>query len=190
MRVFCHTFRPARDPASVDPDDIDFGDFEEWSLDPPDPDDAPPPPDYRATVVGARVTLIPWGPHLVVGPAHRALLREREAAGVTVADLTVSGSPPGREVVMRFLARGAGAGGERALLRWAAATGHRRVWLPGKVIPLSPPKRFGQARTTCSNCGVEWRESDPEFWAGVQSAGTFPGFCLICGGDLPQWARA
>jgi hypothetical protein len=169
-------------------DDFDFGDFE-TGLEPPDPDDPPPAPDYRAKVVGSRVTVICWGPHLMAGPAMRALLRERERAGVTVADLSVDGSAPGREVVVRYLARGGGAAAERVLARWAASTGHARIWFPDKVIALSAPKRFGSVHTTCSNCGVEWRESDPEFWAGVQEAGTFPSFCLLCGGDLPQWRR-
>jgi hypothetical protein len=104
-----------------------------------------------------------------------------------VADLTTSGDPPRRELVVRFLARGGGARAERTLARWAAATGHSRLWLPDRVVPLSPPERFDQARTTCSNCGVEWREGDPEFWANVQQSGSFPTYCLLCGGDLPQW---
>ena len=171
--------------AVEDDDDFEF-EFDDWR--PPDPDDPPPCPHYRATLRDGRVTVIPWGPHLSVGPVHRRLLRERAASGVAVADLVVSGAPPAREVVVRWLARAPGA--EAALIRWASWTGHSRMWLPGKVIPLSAPKRFGQAVTTCSNCGVEWRESDPEFWAAVQSAGTFPSFCLLCGGDLPQWERA
>ena len=168
-------------------DDIDFDDFEFFEE--RGPDDPPDQPDYRATVVDGRVTVIPWGMHLAVGPFQRAMLREREAAGVTVADLTVTGRAPRREVVVRFLARGGGAAAERALIAWARWTGHARVWLPGKVIPLSAPKRFGTACTTCSNCGVTWRESEPEFWAGVQELGTFPTFCLVCGGDLPQWTK-
>ena len=168
-------------------EDFDFDDFE---FEEPGPDDPPDQPDYRATVVDGRVTVLPWGPHLLVGPTHRMLLREREAAGVTVADLTQAGKAPAREVVVRFLARGGGAAAERALVAWARWTGHSRIWLPGKVIPLSPPRRFGQAATTCSNCGVTWRESEPEFWAFVQEAGAFPTFCLVCGGDLPQWRRA
>lgn len=163
-------------------------DCEDWDLDFEEatPDDPPPCPDYRATVVGSRVTVVPWGPHLAVGPAQRRMLRERADAGVSVADLTVSGVPPSRDLMVRFLA-GGGRGAQTALRRWAARTGHRRIWFPDRVVGLHPPRRFGQARTTCSNCGVEWRESDPEFWAGVQSAGTFPSYCLLCGGDLPQW---
>lgn len=169
--------------------DDDFEDFDDWELPEPDADDAPGCPDHRATVVGGRVTVVPWGPHLVVGPAQRRLLRERAEAGVSVADLTVSGDPPARDVVVRFLA-GGGRDAEATLRRWAAWTGHRRIWFPHRVVGLTPPRRFGQVRTTCTSCGVEWREGDPEFWAHVQSAGTFPGYCLLCGGDLPQWTPA
>jgi hypothetical protein len=183
-----HPPRP-RLSLQVESDDDIFGDFDDWEVgfEEPEPDAPPPPPDYRATVVGARLTLIHWSPYLAIGPAQRSLLRERERAGVTVADLTTSGDPPRRELVVRFLARGGGARAERTLASWAAATGHSRLWLPDRVVPLSPPERFDQARTTCSNCGVEWREGDPEFWANVQQSGSFPTYCLLCGGDLPQW---
>lgn len=152
-----------------------------------DPDGPPGDPDYRATVVGARVTVIPWMSFLADGPLQRPALLERERAGVTIADLTVLGSGADREVVARFLARGGGTRAERALVRWAAATGHRRLWLPSRVVALEPPARFGKASTTCSNCGYVYRDGAPEFWARVRGAGTFPTYCLVCGGDLPQW---
>lgn len=165
-------------------DDIDF---DELFGPPPGPDDPPAHPTYRATVVGARVTVIHWLPNLDVGPATRVLLREREAAGVSIADLNVLGTGTDRELVVRYLARGGGARAERALTRWAAMTGHKRLWLPDRLVALEPPKRFAPAATTCTNCGLEWREGAPEFWSMVRENGAFPAYCLVCGGDLPQW---
>jgi hypothetical protein len=163
-------------------DDFDlFGDAD------PDPDDAPGRPTYRATIVGERITVIHWVPFLASGPLHRPILREREQAGVTIADLTVLGDGPDRELVVKFLARGGGEAAGRALSRWAAQTGHRRIWFPGRVVDLKVPARFGQVATTCSNCGFTYHEDEPEFWATVRSNGTFPTYCLVCGGDLPQW---
>ena len=170
----------------MDPDDIDFSDFEFFD-DEPDPDGPPGDPDYRATVVGPRLTVVHWMEYLHVSPIHRAMLREREAAGVTMADLTVLGEGGARELVVRLLAHGGGRDAERLLARWAAATGHVRLWLPERVIALRPPSRFGAVTATCPTCGVSWREQDPQFWAGVQAVGRFPTYCLLCGGDLPQW---
>lgn len=106
---------------------------------------------------------------------------------MTIADLTVLGRGLEREVIAKVLANGGGATAERALAGWAAATGHRRLWLPSQVVELELPVRFGKASTTCSNCGYFYREGAPEFWAMVRENGTFPTYCLVCGGDLPQW---
>lgn len=168
-------------------DDIEYEDFDELGPAAPDPDDPPGAPDYRATVVGDRVTLIHWSELLHQGPFHRALLSERAEAGVTIADLTVLETDV-RELVVSWLARGGGVAAERALLRWAAVTGHRRVWLPDRVVTPAAPRAFATATTTCPNCGVRWSESGTGFWARVQASGCFPGYCLLCGGDLPQWS--
>ena len=166
----------------MDEDDFfPFGDAE------PDPDEPPGHPTYRATIVGERITVIHWVPFLASGPLHRPILREREQAGVTIADLTVLGEGTDRELVVKFLARGGGDPVRRKLSRWAAETGHRRIWFPDRVVELKPPSRFGTAATTCSNCGLTYREDEPEFWAMVRENGTFPTYCLVCGGDLPQW---
>ena len=168
----------------MDHDDLDLFDYLD---DDPDPDGPPSDPDYRVTVLGARLTVVHWMEHLHVSPIHRAMLREREAAGVTMADLTVMGVAGERELVVRFLARGGGRDAERVLMRWAAATGHRRLWLPERIVALRAPERFGEVAATCPTCGASWREQDPQFWAGVHSVGRFPTYCLLCGGDLPQW---
>lgn len=168
-----------------DDEDFDFDDL--FGEDEPEPDDPPPAaPDFRATVAGARLTVLHWNHALHVSPLHRAVMREREAAGVTIADLRCTGAAPRREVAVTFLARGGGARAERLLARWASLTGHARIWFPGRVQELAPA-RAGTVSTTCSSCGMQWSESSAEFWAGVRAAGVFPSFCLICGGDLPQW---
>lgn len=169
-----------------DDDDLDF----DFGCDPPGPDDPPGDPTYRATVHGDRLTVIHWMPHLRVGPVHRAMLREREASGITMADLTRLGESGARELVVHFLARGGGRAAERVLGRWAASTGHARMWLPERVVELRRPHRLGAVATTCPTCGTAWREAEPQFWAVVQEAGTFPTYCLLCGGDLPQWTAA
>jgi len=166
----------------MDPDDFDFEDFEL-----PTPDD-PPTPDYRATVVGSEVTVIPCNPSaLFTGGPTGAIIRAREDDGVTVVDLCVSGELPDREVSVTFLARGGGRRAEKALVDWAAATGYRRIWFPARVVPLEPAGELGGARTTCPRCQAEWRDGGQRFWAGVRRRGLFPTWCMVCGGDLPQW---
>lgn len=174
---------------------MDFDDdMDDWDLDglfdEPEPDDAPGDPDYRATVSGDRLLVVNWMPCLDDGPVTRTLLRAREAAGTTIADLSVSGEPGERDLVVRFLARGGGRAAERRIARWAALTGHRRLWLPDRVVDLPRPRKLGEVATSCPSCGAEWREGDPRFWSSVQAAGLFPSFCLLCGGDLPQWTPA
>src|SRR3954471_18876070 len=92
-------------------------------------------PDFRATVAGARVTVIPWMPALVCCGPMAGLLRERERAGVTIADLTRVND---RELVARVLARGGARRAENALVRWAGAAGYTRLWLPSRVVELDP----------------------------------------------------
>lgn len=43
----------------------------EEGFDAPEPDEPPGDPDYRSTIVGARVTVIPWVPFLADGPLQR-----------------------------------------------------------------------------------------------------------------------
>jgi hypothetical protein len=48
----------------------------------------------------------------------------------------------------------------------------------------------GCAEATCPTCGLPWRDDTVEFWERVRRDGAFPGFCLACGGSLPEWTVA
>jgi hypothetical protein len=166
-------------------------DDDTWDVDEPgvdlDEDDSPGSPDYRATVVWDRVTVIPWMRALVCSGPMTSMLLERERAGVTIADLTRCGGPDARELTVRVLARGGGRRAERVLVRWAATAGYERLWLPDRVVDLAPATGGRDAATRCTNCGADYREGTPEFWSAVRDLGMFPGWCPLCGGDMPQW---
>lgn len=153
----------------------------------PDPDAPPGSPTYRATVVGRRVTLVCWMPLLMSGPGAGAAFREREAAGVTVADLTTAGEGPAREVTVEFHARGDAEQAERALEEWAQLAGYRRIWFPDRVVGFDECPPLRAARVTCPACRHAYREQRAEFWLDVHRRGCFPNYCLVCGHDLPQW---
>jgi hypothetical protein len=116
-----------------------------------------------------------------------SMLVERERAGVTIADLVRCGAAGGHELIVRLLAGGGGRRAERVLIRWAATAGYGRLWLPDRVVDLSPAAGGRAAATRCTNCGAGYRESTPEFWSHVRDLGMFPGWCPLCGGDMPQW---
>lgn len=144
-------------------------------------------PTFRATFADGRLTVLLWWPGLPRGGPMRSLLDERDRDGVTIADLTVIGQVPQREVIVRFLANGERRCAERALVRWAEQTGHRRIWFSDRVLDLDPGGVVSPATTTCSNCRAEWRDGDDRFWISVRRDGYFPNICPLCGGDLPQW---
>ncbi|MDP9384213.1 MAG: hypothetical protein M3P50_03085, partial [Actinomycetota bacterium] len=143
-------------------------------------------PWWRATIAAGTVTLNPWTPRLIRGgPA--AMVLER-LGDVAIADFFATGAD-GDEVLVRFVSRSPRPeGAAEAVLDWARATGHRRVWLPDRVADLEPAgDRLCVAEVRCPTCGLEWRDETPEFWCGVHAAGAFPGFCAACGGSLPEW---
>jgi hypothetical protein len=162
------------------PDELDalLGDGDEE----PAPDDPPRAPAFRATIAGDRVTVIGHMPFMLGGPVAGAAFREREAEGVTLADVAVEGD----ELIVDLLAHGGGERAERALERWAALAGYRRIWFPGRVVALDAAAP-GQAEVRCPGCGHRWAEHRPQFWLAVREAGQFPSYCLLCGHDLPQW---
>jgi hypothetical protein len=164
-------------------DDLDFTKFEL------DTDVTGEEPTFRATIVGRRLTLVHWMPFLISGGPVGELLAERASAGVSIADLTVIGDPPDREVVVSWLAAGDLEVAERVLVRWAQRTAHCRVWFPDRLVEI-PLTSVGPALAVvrCSNCRAIWRDRNVDFWAMVASRGPFPTFCPLCGGDLRQWS--
>jgi hypothetical protein len=170
----------------MDEDDF-FEDLDLDSNDEPDPDGPPPEPSFRAVVADGRVSLITWMPWLADGVATRPAFEARAAAGVTIADVTVFGSDPNREVIVDYLAHGGGRSAERALERWAELSGYLRIWFPARVETFDECPPLRTATVTCPSCGHAYREREAGFWVGVRQRGHFPNWCLLCGGDLPQW---
>ena len=152
-----------------------------------DADSPPADPDFRITVVGRRITAISWMPCLMNGPGAGSAFREREADGVTVADLTADGAPGEREAVVTWLARGGGPEAERLLAKWAHTVGFSRVWFPDRVVTFPRPAAVTPVKVRCRGCGHEFETASPQFWADVRQSGRFPSWCLLCGHDLPQW---
>jgi hypothetical protein len=178
----CQILGGVDDPTSV-------GDIEDNEELLPDEDAEPPAPTYRVTIRSHGLMLTDWAPWLAGNGPSTNLLREREEAGVAIADLTLVGDCD-REIAVRFYADGGDrASAERAILRWARAVGYRRVWLSNRLEELKPsPEQIGTAQVRCPSCGVVWRDSSPEFWLVVRDQGAFPKWCAICGRELPQWS--
>jgi hypothetical protein len=144
-------------------------------------------PAFRATMEGARLTLVPARWVTLGARAVREALSRGTRPGVAVVDLCVDQKAGWRELVVRPLT-GLDPQAEKVLLRWAAAVGYRRTWLPGRVIELADgPPEVQTATVTCPTCGALWRDEAPDFWADVWSYGGFPSRCQLCGGLMPQW---
>jgi len=172
----------------MDDDDLDFDDlFADGEPKEQDRDGPPDEPTWRAVVRGDEVTLIHWMPWLMHGPGARLNFDAREQAGVSVADLTTIGSGFEREVIVDFRAHGGGVAAEKALERWAKITGYLRIWFPKRVVVFDECSPLRTATVTCPTCGHDYREREAQFWVTVQDCGQFPNWCLLCGGDLPQW---
>ena len=76
----------------------------------------------------------------------------------------------------------------RVIKRWAATTGHQRVWFKDEVADLEPPDGLdGEFGSTCPSCGFTVTDSGQELMKFVRSAGYFPFHCFICGSFIPQW---
>jgi hypothetical protein len=148
-------------------------------------------PDYRATVVRGRLTIVGWHPQLIGtwGPCN-AHLRARDRAGIGIADLTVIREPGTRlELIVNFLCGGHRADVRDSIVRWAATLGYGRVWFPDDVVDLGDADIPAEqpAVTRCQVCRSRWEDGDPEFWLTARKWGNFPLACPLCGGDLPQW---
>jgi hypothetical protein len=167
---------------------VDFDELSEiFDLGPePEEEDGLGPPDFRATIHDKGLTVINWAPYLLGGGPNGELLRGRAAAGVSIADLWVTESPP-HEVIVKYLAVANLRRADRVLTRWAEAVGYFRLWLPDRMVQLDLSRPLGSARVECPNCGATWEDSGPDFWSSVRESGRFPTLCPICNSDLPQW---
>lgn len=147
-------------------------------------------PDFRATVLprGA-IRLVDWGPWLASGGPLYTLLDARGRAGVAIADLTIVRDDAGvaAELVVDFCC-GESLAARRALARWAAHVGYRRVWFDGEILELEPAPG-GYAYTRCTGCAARLVDRGSAFWEYVRFRGAFPTACVLCGADLPQWKR-
>lgn len=145
-------------------------------------------PWCRATVAAGVVTLNPWSPALIRGGPAAMSLERLADGGVALADLCAEGDPGEEELFIRYVARLRTEESDATLLQWAQTVGYLRVWFPDRVVELDPCEvRRGLAETTCTTCGLEWRDDTDSFWNCVLTGGAFPGSCLACGASLPEW---
>jgi len=163
----------------------------------------------RAVIRAGSVTLVPAELASVRGGPGGCLARAALDPGVSIADLELGGGDEGEELAevevadedvpveadevedrdleVRFFANDVPAA-RRALRRWAALTGHRRIWFRDQVVDLEPPGGLdGEFATTCPTCGLEISDSGPELTNFVHGVGHFPTACFVCGGFVPQW---
>jgi hypothetical protein len=164
----------------------------------------------RAVIRAGAVTLVPAEFATVRGGPGGCLARAALDASVSIADIEfgeeeddeladASEEPEGEEVPaeeveaeerdleVRFLANDVLAA-RRALRRWAARAGHRRIWFRDQVVDLeSPPELDGEFATTCPTCDLEISDSGPELTKFVHEVGHFPLNCFVCGTFVPQW---
>jgi hypothetical protein len=150
-----------------------------------------PNPWCRATITARAITLNRWTPALIRGGPRGMVLDRLGGRGVTIADLARADGPGGGELLVDPVTRGGWTAAEPTLLGWAATAGYRRVWLPDRVLDLDVAGAdVGCASVTCPTCGLPWHDDTVEFWELVRREGAFPGFCLACGGSLPEWTVA
>ena len=146
-------------------------------------------PWCRATIAGGTVTLNPWTPQLIRGGPAAMTLERLEDHGVVLVDLLSDGEPGEEELTVKYVSRSPrSADAEEVLIAWARTVGYVRIWLPDRIVDLDPADvPLGVAEITCPTCKLDWRDDTAEFWMRVRGAGAFPGFCLACGGSLPEW---
>jgi hypothetical protein len=164
----------------------------------------------RAVIRAGAVPLVPAEFATVRGGPGGCLARAALDASVSIADIEfgeeeddelahAGEEPEGEEVPaeeveaeerdleVRFLANDVLAA-RRALRRWAARAGHRRIWFRDQVVDLeSPPELDGEFATTCPTCDLEISDSGPELTKFVHEVGHFPLNCFVCGTFVPQW---
>ena len=155
----------------------------------------------RATTRKDSLTLVPSKIASVRGGPIACLARAATRPGVSIADLTFGEQDEDDEdvdeedvdafekgvVEVRFIVNDVPPA-RRAIKRWAATTGHQRVWFKDEVADLEPPGGLdGEFGSTCPSCGFTVTDSGQELMKFVRSAGYFPFHCFICGSFIPQW---
>ncbi len=170
---------------------MDFDDIDDldgiFGFDEEDEPDHLGPPDFRATIHDGELLVTNWAPYLLNGggPYHR-MVRERAAAGVTIADMWLNGDETA-ELIVEYLALADRRRADRLLTRWAKAVGYDRLWLPDRLVTFESGRPLGSAQVVCPTCGMVWEDEGPDFWNAVRSSGRFPTLCALCNSDLPQW---
>ncbi|MCL4287924.1 MAG: hypothetical protein KJ006_09790 [Thermoleophilia bacterium] len=165
----------------------------------------------RATLRGGDLTLVPRRFATVTGGPIACLARAALPTDAAVADLSFcpaehedddhegesveedddqedgGGADRARTVEVRFIAND-GPVARRELRRWAARTGHERIWFRDEVLELEPPPGVdGEYGTTCPSCGLAITDSGPALVSFVRKVGHFPLNCFVCGAFAPQW---
>ena len=148
-------------------------------------------PDFRLTLrPDGQIRIVDWGPWLATDGPMNTLLDDRGRNGMLIADLEVIRDDEGTALELVVHHRTGHLAHHRdTLCAWAGLVGYRRVWVGDEVVDLLPVPG-GEARTTCTGCGVELMDSGASFWSYVRCAGAFPAICPVCGSDLPQWSVA
>jgi hypothetical protein len=167
----------------------------------------------RATIRDGELTLVPRQLATVTGGPIACLARAALPSDAAVADLSFGpaedenddeelddepgeeddvaeadvGADEDRTVEVRFLVND-GPVARHELGRWAARTGHDRIWFRDEVLELEPPPGVdGEYGTTCPSCGLAITDSGPGLIGFVRKVGHFPLNCFVCGTFVPQW---
>jgi len=174
----------------------------------------------RATIRDGELTLVPGRLATVSGGPIGCLARAALPPDATVADLRFGvesedaadesdeadgGEVPDeadeaddgggaevddRTVEVRFLAND-GADARRELKRWAARTGHERIWFRDEVCELEPPAAIDREHsTTCPSCGLEITDSGPELMGFVRKVGHSRSTASSAARSSPSGGRA
>jgi hypothetical protein len=153
-------------------------------------------PDYRATLSGGDLNLVPWAPFLLgrSGPFNR-LLHAGRGRTPAIADLTIVREEDDwchREVIVTEITGGGDTSLRERLVDWASLLAYQRMWFSDEVMELDRTAAGVNelAETRCSTCRSRWSDDSPQFWVCARGAGIFPLRCPLCGHAVPQWSVA
>src|SRR4051794_7360225 len=118
-------------------------------------------PRFRATIASGRLFLAQWHAGLIPGCGPQASrLRQRNKAGVAIADLSVIRNGPCQvEIIVSTLGGELTPAARLVLLTWATDTGYTRVWLPDSIVDLHDrDAACPRAHATCPSCRSRWED--------------------------------